>query len=182
MVKKKHILLLCTLLIACETLYAETAKKDFAAKRACMTFKQAVDPIELVAFAQKLLGIPYRYGGSNPKLGFDCSGFVNYVFKSFHFSVPRSSSAFSKYGEKISLEEASPGDLILFRGTNPKIKSIGHIGIIVSKAGEPVRFIHASSGKTQCVTETPLDTRYQKRFVKVIRLLNLYLNNSVSTH
>jgi cell wall-associated NlpC family hydrolase len=171
MIKKKHILLLCALVIAGETLYAETAKKDFIAKRAlCMTFKQAVDPTELVAFAQKLLGIPYKYGGSNPELGFDCSGFVNYVFKSFHFSVPRSSSAFSKYGEKISLEKASLGDLILFRGTNPKTKSIGHIGIIVSKAGEPVRFIHASSGKTRCVTETPLDTRYQKRFVKVVRL------------
>jgi murein DD-endopeptidase / murein LD-carboxypeptidase len=171
MITKKHILLLCALFIAGETLYAETAKKDFIAKHApYKTFKQAVDPTELVAFAQKLLGIPYKYGGSNPKLGFDCSGFVNYVFKSFHFSVPRSSSAFSKYGEKISLEEASPGDLILFRGTNPKIKSIGHIGIIISKAGEPIRFIHASSGKTGCVTETPLDNRYQKRFVKVVRL------------
>lgn len=171
MIKKRHILLLYALLIAGETLYAETVKKDLIAKRAlCITFKNAVDPTELVAFAQKLLGIPYKYGGTHPKLGFDCSGFVNYVFQSFHFSVPRSSSAFSKYGEKISLKEASPGDLILFRGTNPKIKSIGHIGIIVSKAGEPVRFIHASSGKTRCVTETPLDTRYQKRFVKVIRL------------
>lgn len=174
MIKIVSIPFLCLALMACETTstYAKTVEKNFIEKQVLLAaFKQEVNPTELVSFAQTLLGIPYKYGGSNPKLGFDCSGFVNYVFKSFHFSVPRSSSAFSKYGEKISLEEVSPGDLILFRGTNPRIKSVGHIGIIISKTGEPIRFIHASSGKTQCVTETLLDARYQKRFIKVIRLL-----------
>lgn len=172
MIKIVYILLLCSALMTYEITYAKTVEKDFIEKHVLFAaFKQEVNPAELVSFAQTLLGIPYKYGGSNPKLGFDCSGFVNYVFKNFHFPVPRSSSAFSKHGERILLEKASLGDIILFRGTNPKTKSIGHIGIIISKTGEPIRFIHASSGKTQCVTETLLDARYQKRFIKVIRLL-----------
>ncbi|MFC6098931.1 C40 family peptidase [Olivibacter domesticus] len=172
MIKIVSIAFLCLALMVCETTYAKTLEKDFIEKQVLLAaFKQEVNPTALVSFAQTLLGIPYKYGGSNPKLGFDCSGFVNYVFKNFHFPVPRSSSAFSKHGERIVLEKASPGDLILFRGTNPKVKSVGHIGIIISNAGEPIRFIHASSGKAQCVTETPLDARYQKRFIKVIRLL-----------
>lgn len=173
MTKRNCIISLFLLLISIQFIDARTIKKDLIAQTSFYHkgSLQSADPMEIVAFARKLLGIPYRYGGSSPKLGFDCSGFVNYVFKNFHFPVPRSSSAFSKRGQKVSLEEASPGDLILFRGTNPRVKSIGHIGIIISNIGEPLKFIHASSGKSQCVTETSLDARYQKRFVKVIRIL-----------
>lgn len=173
MTKRNCIISLFLFLIAIQVTDAKMANKSLI-EQTSFYYKgdiQSTDPMEIVAFARRLLGVLYKYGGSNPKLGFDCSGFVNYVFKNFHFPVPRSSSAFSKRGQKVSLEEACPGDLILFRGTNPRVRSIGHIGIIISNIGEPLKFIHASSGKSQCVTETSLDARYQKRFVKVIRIL-----------
>ncbi|MFC0318545.1 C40 family peptidase [Olivibacter oleidegradans] len=135
------------------------------------TTRQEITPAAIVAFAKQFLGVPYRFGGSSPQKGFDCSGFVNYVFSNFHFLVPRSSAAFNSKGRQVLLTEAQAGDVILFRGTNPKVKSIGHIGIVISDKGEPLRFIHASSGKIRCVTETLLDNRYQKRFVKIVRLI-----------
>ncbi|MEH6306709.1 C40 family peptidase [Olivibacter sp. CPCC 100613] len=131
---------------------------------------QEVTPTAIVTFAKQFLGVPYKFGGSNPHKGFDCSGFVNYVFKNFHFAVPRSSAGFKNEGINVPLTEAQTGDVILFRGTNPKVKSIGHVGIVTSNKGQPLRFIHASSGKSRCVTETSLSGRYQIRFVKIVRL------------
>ncbi|WP_134089116.1 C40 family peptidase [Olivibacter sp. XZL3] len=148
-----------------------SAKKDKSFSPASGSIKEEVTPSAVVAFAKQLLGVPYRFGGSNPRNGFDCSGFVNYVFSSFHFAVPRTSAAFGNEGKAIPLNSARAGDLILFRGTNPKVKSIGHIGIVISEKGQPLRFIHASSGSVRCVTETPLNDRYQKRFIKIVRLL-----------
>lgn len=79
-----------------------------------------VCPDDLLYFAQTLIGTRYRSASSNPLYGFDCSGFVSYVFKYFNFSVPRSSCEFINVGEKVKLEDAKPGDIILFTGTSKK--------------------------------------------------------------
>lgn len=134
----------------------------------------AKDPSEqeLISFAKKLLGIKYRYGAASPSHGFDCSGFVHYVFKQFNITLPRSSSAIGQTGKNILLSDAKAGDIILFTGTNPARKTIGHVGIVLSNNdGKGLRFIHASSGKAQAVTETPLEGSYKKRFMKVIRVI-----------
>ncbi|QNL49300.1 C40 family peptidase [Olivibacter sp. SDN3] len=125
---------------------------------------------KLVAFAKSLKGIKYKYGASHPKVGFDCSGFVNYVFKNFSIDVPRSSASFKNHGRTISLKEAKQGDLILFTGPNIQKKTIGHIGIITSASGKPIHFIHSTSGKAYSVTETPFNESYKRRFVKVVRV------------
>jgi len=125
---------------------------------------------DLISFAQSLKGTPYKYACSDPKRGFDCSGFVMYVFNHFQMTVPRSSIAFTHIGEEIDIQQAMPGDLILFTGTNASIRKVGHLGI-VTQGGEGLSFIHASSGKTHAVTETVLNPHYKKRFIKVIRLL-----------
>lgn len=126
---------------------------------------------ELITFAKKFLGVKYKYGQTSPNNGFDCSGFVYYVFKEFGINLPRSSSGMGQAGEDVNLEEAKAGDIILFTGTNPAKRSIGHVGIVLSNAEEGVRFIHASSGKAQAVTETNLEGSYQRRFMKVVRVL-----------
>jgi lipoprotein Spr len=128
-------------------------------------------PDELVAFARSLMGIRYRFGSSDPEKGFDCSGFVNYVFDHFGINIPRSSGDFVAVSGKVDVSEAKPGDLILFTGTKTyKRRSAGHIGIIVSEPGEPVRFIHSSSGDANGVTETLLNDHYKNRYIKTIRL------------
>ncbi|MDN5288686.1 MAG: NlpC/P60 family protein [Mucilaginibacter sp.] len=130
-------------------------------------------PDELVAFARSLKGIPYRFGSSDPEKGFDCSGFVNYVFDHFGITIPRGSADFVAVSGKVDLKDAKPGDLILFTGTKSyRRRSAGHIGIIVSLPGEPITFIHSTSGAANGVTETTLNDYYMGRYIKTIRLFS----------
>lgn len=125
---------------------------------------------KIIEFARSLTGIRYRYASANPKTGFDCSGFIHYVFRNFQIAVPRSSAAFAQAGRTIDLKKAMPGDLILFTGTNPKIRKVGHIGMVVSEPGKPLHFIHSTSGKAYGVTETALNEKYLKRYMKIVRV------------
>ena len=70
-------------------------------------------PEKIVAFAKTQIGVRYKYCSMDPVGGFDCSGFVNYVFNHFDIKVPRSSVEFTNIGEQIALNQAKPGDLIL---------------------------------------------------------------------
>jgi len=126
---------------------------------------------DLLGFAQTLIGTRYRSASSNPEHGFDCSGFVSYVFKNFNFNVPRSSCEFISVGEKIKLVDAKPGDIILFTGTSKRSRRVGHIAIMMSNEESGVTFIHSTSGKEHGVTISNMDDRYKHRFVQVIRLL-----------
>jgi lipoprotein Spr len=131
-----------------------------------------VSPDSILQFAQTLLGTPYREASSNPSYGFDCSGFVSYVFKNFNFNVPRSSTEFYNAGERVALEDAKPGDVILFTGTKTHHPhSIGHIGIICSNDSTGIKFIHSTSGKEYCVTISDFNDTYKRRFVQIVRLL-----------
>ncbi len=128
-------------------------------------------PQELLAFAETLIGTPYKYGSVDPLQGFDCSGFITYVFNHFNIAVPRSSIGFTNVKREINPEEARPGDIILFTGTDSTIRVVGHMGIIISADNNKnYQFIHSSSGKANGVTITPLNAYYLGRFVKVIRV------------
>jgi lipoprotein Spr len=131
----------------------------------------SVSADSILQFAQSLIGIRYRIATSNPLIGFDCSGFVGYVFKKFNFNVPRSSYEFISVGEKISLEDAKPGDIILFTGTKKHTRKIGHIAIVLFNWAGSLKFIHSTSGKEHGVTITAMDDTYRHRFVQIIRLL-----------
>lgn len=127
----------------------------------------------LVEFAKSLKGKKYCYGSCIPGEGFDCSGFVYYVFSQFGMTLPRSSYLMAEVGKEIKLKNCQKGDLIFFTGTNAESKKIGHVGIIVSDKGHPVEFIHCSSGKKNSVVITPMSSaHYQKRFIKVMRVLH----------
>jgi cell wall-associated NlpC family hydrolase len=127
-------------------------------------------PEDLLAFAKLLIGVPYHYGSTDPVNGFDCSGFITYVFNHFNISVPRSSIDFTHYGTNVELAECKPGDIILFTGTDSTIREVGHMGIISTNGNNQIEFIHSSSGKAHGVTITPLNSYYMGRFVKVIRV------------
>lgn len=124
----------------------------------------------LVAFARTLLGVPYKYASTDPAQGFDCSGFITYVFNHFGISVPRSSIDFTNQGREVAAGDALPGDLILFTGTDSTDRRVGHMGIIVSNADGKTEFIHSTSGKAYSVVITPFERYYRSRFVKVIRV------------
>lgn len=128
-----------------------------------------VQPHDVVRFAQTLSGAPYVYASADPKAGFDCSGFITYVFNHFNIAVPRSSVDFTAVGKTIATDEAKPGDLILFTGTDSTERNVGHMGLVVSNS-DTLQFIHSTSGKAMGVTTTPLNGYYKKRFVRVARI------------
>jgi len=118
---------------------------------------------KIVELAKSLLGIRYRRGGTN-KNGFDCSGFVQHVYGTFSFPLPRSATEQFKVGFPISKEELLEGDLLFFQTRKRPFPS--HVGIYIGDN----QFIHASSGKRR-VTITDLDDPYyKKRFVGARRI------------
>ena len=127
-------------------------------------------PDSLVAFGKSLVGTPYLYASSDPAKGFDCSGFITYVFNHFGIAVPRSSVDFTDRGIEIPTNFASPGDLILFTGTDSTMRVVGHMGIVESNEHGNLLFLHSTSGKPYGVTISPLKGYYESRFVKVIRV------------
>ncbi|MBE9602098.1 C40 family peptidase [Pedobacter sp. MC2016-24] len=179
---KKHLSIFCFLFIIAATAQAQTTvpvqyqqlvdKLIKAQSPADVIPQQTESPNRLLEFAKSMLGIRYRTASSSPSRGFDCSGFVNYVFSNFGFKVPRSSREFATSGEDKSLAEAKIGDVILFTGTNSRSRTPGHVGIIYSINGDEVRFIHSSSGNAKGVTISSLDEGfYKKRFLKVVSIL-----------
>lgn len=133
----------------------------------------AVDPEQVIQFAETLVGTPYVYGSTDPKVGFDCSGFITYVFNHFKINVPRSSVQFTNVGKTVSIEDAKRGDIILF--TDPDFDNstsveVGHMGLITANNKGTISFIHSTSGKAMSVAVTPFNEHYQKRFVRVGRI------------
>lgn len=123
-----------------------------------------------VAYAKTLLGTPYKYASAIPANGLDCSGFIYYVFNHFGVKSPRSSVDFTNEGITIDPEQAKPGDLILFTGSDNSSGVVGHMGIVTSNDGT-LSFIHASSGRSVGVIISTLSGYYRTHFVKVIRVL-----------
>lgn len=154
-----------------DTTQTTTAKVAYALEKEKTEIETGnTTPDELLAFAKTLTGAPYKYGSIDPLQGFDCSGFITYVFNHFNIAVPRSSIGFTNIKREINLEEAMPGDIILFTGTDSTIRQVGHMGIITSAENKNYEFIHSSSGKANGVTTTPLNAYYIGRFIKVIRV------------
>jgi cell wall-associated NlpC family hydrolase len=127
----------------------------------------------IVNFSKQYLGIKYKWAQSSPEKGFDCSGFVYYVFRHFNIDVPRASMDYEKAGRIIPIDSCRSGDLIVFTGTNDKVRKPGHVGIILSETGEDVQFIHSSSGQKKngvVISSFSESPSYRKRFIKIVRL------------
>ena len=118
---------------------------------------------EVVDLAMQYLGYPYCYGGSSPS-GFDCSGFVNYVYKLCGYSMSRvASSIYNNNGTYVEKANLQLGDLVFFASNS---SSIGHVGIYIGSG----QFIHSSSG-AGCVVISDLSSSYYlKNYVGAKRI------------
>jgi cell wall-associated NlpC family hydrolase len=126
----------------------------------------------IACYAQTFLGTPYKYGCASTA-GFDCSGFTWYVFSHFGYTIPRSSKDYLTLGKDVSIAEARKGDIIVFTGTHAGDKRAGHVGIVISNPGEPLRFIHSSSSSNHrgVVITDYAGSAYPKRFIRICRVL-----------
>lgn len=131
-----------------------------------------VSPEDVVDFAETLIGVKYKYGSMDKQKGFDCSGFINYVFNHFHIWVPRVSVDFTNTGVNIPIEFSKPGDIILFTGSDAKSGIVGHMGIITENENGNVKFIHASESRGVMISG--MNSYFIPRFIKVNRIFTQF--------
>jgi cell wall-associated NlpC family hydrolase len=128
----------------------------------------------LVLYALQQLGTNYCYAGTTPATGFDCSGFVQYVFTHFHVPVPHSTALLINVGRPVPRAQAQPGDIVVFTGTAKTSSTPGHAGIVVTAGPEgPLRFVHSSSARREPGVKISQveGTDYERRFMQVRRVL-----------
>jgi len=118
---------------------------------------EAADPApardEIVLEALALLGVPYRWGGTDPARGLDCSGLIRHVFKTVAaLDLPRRSEEMSRLGKKVGRADLRAGDLLFFN-------TLGHPNSHVALYLGDGRFVHAPGRKSQ-VRVDGLDERY----------------------
>ena len=124
--------------------------------------ERRIDAADLVGTALALRGVQYRNGGSDPT-GFDCSGFVWYVFARHGIAVPRTVAAQFGAGRQVSAGDLRPGDLVFFDTAG---RPASHVGVVV----EGRAFVHAPSSRG-VVRMEDLDSRYwSTHFVGARRL------------
>lgn len=124
----------------------------------------------LLTFAHKFKGVPYRLGANGPHR-FDCSGFTSYVYKEFGYKLARRASLQVNNGKKIERGNLKPGDLVFF-GSRSNRGGIGHVGIIteVDANGHDFHFIHASTHNGITVNHSS-DSYYRVRYRGACRVI-----------
>ena len=108
---------------------------------------------EILFRAMALLGTRYHRGGSSPAIGFDCSGFVGYLYREvMNLRLPRSAWEIWKHGDEIARDTLEPGDLVFF---NTMRRPYSHVGVFIGDS----KFIHAPAAGGVVRTES-LNERY----------------------
>jgi len=123
--------------------------------------------LQLINNAMNFLGVRYR-GGGTTTAGMDCSGMVTAVFNLFDIKLPRSSHDMALVGEKVDNEDIKKGDLIFFRTNGRRV--INHVGVVVEKIGDEIKFIHSSTSKGVVVSSTS-EPYYKRTFAQVNRII-----------
>ncbi len=119
---------------------------------------------EVLINALSLTGIQYKYGGNSPATGFDCSGFVRYVFRNAaNLSLPPTARAIAQIGKSVKKDELQPGDLVFF---NTLKSAFSHVGIYLGDN----KFIHAPSKGKAVEVESMQNSYWSSRFEGAQRL------------
>ena len=151
--------LFIVLLFVCSQSYAQQNTSE----------KTTSNADKVIDFAKTFLGVPYVYGGASPA-GFDCSGFIQYIFKEFGYSLARTAGDQSLFGFDVTLSELQPGDLLYFKGRNVNSSAIGHVGMVTAVKDGKIEFIHAA-GKSVRMDVFNNSSYYVPRFIKARRTL-----------
>lgn len=121
---------------------------------------------ELLFHAFSLVGTPYRYGGSSPDTGFDCSGLINYVYReAAGVALPRTTAGLSALPGTTPVRSLMPGDLVLFATGG---KRVDHAGIYVGDG----RFLHAPSTGGRVRVDDLQASYWQRAYTSARRVLD----------
>jgi cell wall-associated NlpC family hydrolase len=137
------------------------------AKKQGKTYKLTeVDKKQLLEDAKYFKGGKYVWGGTTPQ-GFDCSGYVQYLYKKHHVNLPRTAWAQSKKGYDIPKENLQKGDLLFFLTDKKRGIPVTHVGIYLGNG----KFIHAASKKKGIIISPIYSGYYAGKFVSAKRVL-----------
>jgi cell wall-associated NlpC family hydrolase len=125
-------------------------------------YSPSVPGAQAARLAMRMVGAPYRYGGANPEVGFDCSGLIYYSYTTNGYAVPRTAQDLFKAAQKISLEDAIEGDLVFFQDQ----AKLSHVGIYLGES----MFVHAPSSGDNVSIASLATSYYQRHLVAVGRL------------
>ena len=117
----------------------------------------------IVRTAKRYIGVKYKYGGTTPS-GFDCSGYVMYIYRKSGIDLPRAINKQFYSGRRVSLRRARPGDLVFF---NTSGKRISHVGLYVGNN----RFIHAPRTGKRVSYSNIKNSYWKKRYIGSISYL-----------
>ena len=120
---------------------------------------------KIIDYAIRFLGVNYVWGGTTPK-GFDCSGFVKYVYSKFGITLNRVAADQSKQGTTVKKANLHLGDLVFF-DTNGGSNHINHVGLYIGSG----KFIQASSGNSGVVISNLTGGFYSQTFMKAKRII-----------
>ncbi len=177
------LLAFATLMTACSQNYQQTSQHQSSAQSSVQTQRHIPTPSQrhpasqsvkhpgqqaisssyqarnkMIRLANRTLGTRYRYGGSNPQRGFDCSGLMLYVHKQAGITIPRTAAKQRLRSRTISYAQLKPGDMLFFKTG----KRTEHVGIYIGNR----QFIHASTGSRR-VRVAKMDSAYwYKHFIK----------------
>ena len=147
--------------------YLSSKKTSSTSSATTSNSSQSTSSSKVISYAKKFLGKPYVWGAQGPN-GFDCSGFTYYVYKnSAGKTLPRTSSAQSKYGTYVSKSNLKPGDLLFFDTVGANNGVVTHCGIYIGNN----QFIHAASGQGKVVINNLNSSYYINSYVNARRIL-----------
>ena len=151
-------------------LYAQSEGTNVFSERLLMQPPSvvSVEIEQLVDYSLTFVGLPYRFGGTTEN-GFDCSGFVRYVYGKHGYDLPRSSREQVHIGKTVPLEAVQKGDLLFFKGRNARSSTIGHVAMVIEVSeNKDVKMIHSTRHglRADWLSEEPY---YRKRYVTAKR-------------
>jgi len=119
---------------------------------------------DIVDHAKELMGLKYKYGGNNPRQGFDCSGLVLYLYQNAGIDIERVSREQAKQGRAVPVNKAKPGDLVFFKRRG---KAVHHVSVIVESGVNKLIVVHATNSGV--IRENILESRYWEPMIYQVR-------------
>lgn len=116
---------------------------------------------QIICLAQEYVGIRYRYAGTSPNTGFDCSGFTSFILKHFDVRVSSGSSTQALQGTKVPLKEVIPGDLLFF-GRRGRIQ---HVAMVVENTPGGIICIHSTCTRGVVVENVSTSAYWRPRIL-----------------